>query len=257
MPVLLVDARDRVDFYAGHIPGAIHLPWSALVAEGCGLRCGLMETDLQRVQSELTRRGFLLTERTRVVVYGDGSEGMGEEGRAFWALEYLGVDHVAMLSGGYPRWRAEGHPAERLGTSFNPVGLPFVPRPRSELLMTREQIKGLLKRPDVVLVDTRESEEFRGSTSLLMGGGGHLPGAVNLPWHLLMSDAGELRSEAELRSRLRVLGITPDKHIVTYCTGGVRSGFVYLALRSLGYTRVSNYAGSLWDWTGDPSLPLE
>lgn len=257
VPVLLVDARDRVDFYSGHIPGAIHLPWSALTAEGCGLRCGLMETDLQTIQAELTRRGFLLTERTRVVVYGDGPEGMGEEGRAFWSLEYLGVEHVAMLSGGYPRWRAEGHPAERLGSSVTPVGLPFVPRPRPELLMTRQALKGMLKRPDVVLVDTRDAEEFRGSRSSFMGSGGHLPGAVNLPWKLLLTENGELRSEAELRARLKVLGITPERQIVTYCSGGVRSAFVYLVLRTLGYPNVSNYAGSLWDWTSDPSLPVE
>ena len=57
-----------------------------------------------------------------------------------------------------------------------------------------------------------------------------------------------LRSEA---------GITADKLIVPYCTGGVRSGFAAAVLAELHYPRVANYDGSMWEWSADDDRPLQ
>lgn len=257
VPVVLVDARDTVDFYSGHLPGAVHIPWRALTARGCGLRCGVLDPDLNWLREVLTDRGLRLPENARIVVYGAGLEGSGEEARAFWTLEYLGVEHVAVLIGGYPRWKAEGRPVERMGSSVLPKGRALTLRTRPELGVSRATLNTWLGSSEMVLVDARDPEEFQGERVYGLSRGGHIPGAVNLPWQQVLGPDGALKSEPELRKLLVMLGITPDKHIVTYCTGGVRSAMVYLALRSLGYARVTNYAGSMWDWTEDANNPVE
>lgn len=257
VPVVLVDARDTVDFYSGHLPGAVHIPWRALTARGCGLRCGVLDPDMNWLREVLTDRGLRLPENARIVVYGAGLVGGGEEARAFWTLEYLGVEHVAVLIGGYPRWKAEGRPVERMGSSVLPKGRALTLRTRPELGVSRATLNTWLGSSEMVLVDAREPEEFQGQRVYGLSRGGHIPGAVNLPWQQVLGPDGALKPEPELRKLLVMLGITPDKHIVTYCTGGVRSSMVYLALRSLGYARVTNYAGSMWDWTEDANNPVE
>jgi len=61
----------------------------------------------------------------------------------------------------------------------------------------------------------------------------------------------------QLKQLLTAAQITPDHHIVPYCTGGVRSGFAVAVLRSLGYPQTANYDGSMWEWSADRSHPLD
>ena len=42
--------------------------------------------------------------------------------------------------------------------------------------------------------------------------------------------------------------INPNKEVIVYCTGGVRSAMAYFVFRFLGY-EVRNYDGSWWDWS--------
>ena len=53
------------------------------------------------------------------------------------------------------------------------------------------------------------------------------------------------------------MGLRDDTIVVAYCTGGIRSGFMYMVLRWCGYERAQNYDGSWWEWASDSSLPIE
>ena len=37
--------------------------------------------------------------------------------------------------------------------------------------------------------------------------------------------------------------------VVTYCTGGIRSGFLYMVLEWLDAEAPANYDGSWWEWS--------
>ena len=65
--------------------------------------------------------------------------------------------------------------------------------------------------------------------------------------------------KAKLRALLKGRGIVPDQKVVAYCTGGIRSAWVVVVLAHLGYGRVANYAGSMWEWSAEPAeaYPLE
>lgn len=67
---------------------------------------------------------------------------------------------------------------------------------------------------------------------------------------------GDLRSKDDLLRDVKQIGITEDTIVIPYCTGGVRSAFLYAVLRWIGLNNVANYDGSWWDWSGNPNLPV-
>ena len=101
-----------------------------------------------------------------------------------------------------------------------------------------------------MLVDARSPDEFAQ---------GHIPGAVPFPF----TDVSEpdqpryWKSAEQLRVEFAALGITPDKHVIPYCSTGVRSAALYFTLRLIGYENVSLFSGSYAEWTADPSRPIE
>ena len=98
-----------------------------------------------------------------------------------------------------------------------------------------------MQRPDLLLLDTRSRSEYAQ---------GHLPGAICWDWMNGVPLQGweTMRPATELRTELELLGITPDKEIVTYCRSGARAAHTYLLLRNLGYPRVRLYDGSWLEW---------
>ena len=51
--------------------------------------------------------------------------------------------------------------------------------------------------------------------------------------------------------------MTPDKHVIAYCSTGVRSAALYFTLRLIGDDDVALFSGSYQEWTADPSRPVE
>lgn len=198
-----------------------------------------------------------------VIVFGNPSQGWGEEGRIVWMLRSLGHRQAVLVDGGYGALQAAGLAAGKALTRA-PMPGSFVPQPQKTWQISQGALREALQEttatpsPKLVLIDTREPREFAGATPYGESRGGHLPGAVNLHFSQLLDERGYLLPEGERRDRLAALGITPGQAIVAYCTGGIRSGWLAVVLVDMGYD-AKNYAGSMWEWsTGDPAeYPLE
>lgn len=272
----VLDARER-GFVWGHIPGAQPVDWRDF-RDGWG-RTGRLHPDPAQMAARLSALG--VAGDRPVLIYGDAGRGFGEEGRIAWLLAYLGHRQVYILDGGWPAWGQVGGPIAR-GLAGRPVrpegpGIPFVPSPqpglRTDKAAVQRVVQGLegAPRPTAPLIlDVRTAAEWRGATPYFEARGGHIPSARHLDWQQLLGSDGRLRSAAELHALLSSLGVAPpaghspasdaspaaEPDIVVYCTGGVRSAFVWAVLRSLGYRHVRNYDGSFWEWAADPSLPV-
>lgn len=96
--VLFVDARERVSYQEGHVPGALSLPADELEEFA----------PTQAFQSVV----FTMRLKPRVVVYCDGPECRASE-RLARALLAAGVLNVSVMADGWPAWEAAGHPATR------------------------------------------------------------------------------------------------------------------------------------------------
>jgi thiosulfate/3-mercaptopyruvate sulfurtransferase len=259
----VLDARD-VSFWgfrAGHLPGAVPIDWKRY-RDGWG-RTGRLG-DPAEMAARLARLG--VDEARPVLVYGDGVAGFGEEGRIAWLLLYLGHGDVHILDGGIAAWRAAGRPLERGGAGDPPPGR-FTARPQQALRAEKERARAvsvLASGPGAgVLVDVRTDGEWRGRTPYFEARGGHIPGAVHLPWTRLFDERGRVLPRDRLLDVLLQAGVvrsgpggTPAApEIILYCTGGVRSAMAWAALRAAGL-RASNYDGSFWEWAADRSLPV-
>jgi thiosulfate/3-mercaptopyruvate sulfurtransferase len=60
-----------------------------------------------------------------------------------------------------------------------------------------------------------------------------------------------------IKASLEEKGLHPGQELICYCTGGVRSAWLYFVLKLAGYPRVRNYPGSWWEWSRDFAAPAE
>ena len=248
--LLIVDLCNPQTSASGQVPGALRLEYASLVASRAPVGGLLPEAaQLSRVFSTLG-----LTPLHHVVAYDD--EGGGKSGRLLWTLDMLGHGRASMLNGGIHAWANEGHPL---------AGTPGLAEPsdyraeiRGDAAADKRYILERIGRPDVVFLDTRTPEEYRG-VNVRAERGGHIPGAVNFDWVNAIDQARNLRLKPadELRELLAGVGATPDKEVIAYCQTHHRSSHTYVVLKSLGYPRIKGYPGAWSEWGNLPDTPVE
>jgi thiosulfate/3-mercaptopyruvate sulfurtransferase len=255
----VLDARAKGFFWA-HLPGARPIDWLDY-RDGWG-RTGRLTADVTELARRLAKLG--VTQTRPVLVYGDAERGFGEEGRIAWMLAYLGHPRVLVLDGGIAAWRQQGRRLTRGWADGTEHPGSFHAQLHPELRADKAAVQEALGRPNSVVLDVRTAAEWGGATPYLEARGGHIPGAQHLDWRALLSAQGQLRPASELRALMQPLGIhlpgdsaAPPSEIIVYCTGGVRSAYVWAGLRSLGLANVRNYDGSFWEWAADRSLPVQ
>jgi 3-mercaptopyruvate sulfurtransferase SseA len=244
--LVVVDVRTK-DYAKPHIPGAINLaPLDFVMGKAPG--------NIPDIEARLT--AFGLRRDMKFVIYDDVSEGWGAAGRFFWLFEYLGCTDVHVLDGGWSKWVAEGR-AKQADQGERRVAGKFVAAPKKDIASTARYIRARSGDKNFALIDARSIEEFNGWQLYGEPRGGHIPGAVNIPYTTLFSQDKTIPEYKDLKSLLETRGINPDKEVAAYCLDGRRSGFVYFILRLMGYKNPSNYAGTIREWAAEPSLPME
>jgi len=244
--LLLVDVRAKSAYDAGHIPGAINIPSNEFVhTREDGVKYILLPQD--RFIEFANRYG--ITRQSDVIAYADDTNSYA--GRLVWTLNYYGHTQARTLDGGITKWKNEGRPLETTANAPTPA-TGFTITGKADILALAGDVQTAIGKPGVVLFDTRSEAEYKGTQPLDLYRPGHLPGAVWINWLDLQktdsSGAQVLKSRDELLAQLYARGITPDKLIINYCEGGIRSGYVTNVLRGLGYPRVKNYDGSWNEW---------
>jgi len=243
----IIDAR-TTGYDDGHIPGAINMLFNDpdYVDDSMTLK------PVAELESKLSELG--LTRDMTFVIYDDTTASFGAAGRIFWMLEYLGCPNVHVLNGGWDKWSADGRPTETTPNTLPAAS--FTATVQEDTLMEKDYLEDRLGDDDFVVIDSRTDEEFNGWTLYGESRGGHISGAIQIPYEWFFKEDKTILDVAELKELFESRGITTDKEVTSYCTIGIRSGFVYFVLRTLGYPRVSNYDGSIVEWSADSSLPM-
>jgi thiosulfate/3-mercaptopyruvate sulfurtransferase len=187
----------------------------------------------------------------QVVCY-DGGGGT-YAARLWWMLRWVGHDAVAVLDGGLAKWLAERRPVTtivpQVAHTTYPVGL------RSESTVGISFVEQ--HRRDVLLLDARSPERFRGEKEPIDKVAGHIPGARNRFSNDNLAAEGTFKAPAELKKEFEaVLGDRAPSEVVSYCGSGVAACHNLLAMELAGLHGGKLYAGSWSDWISDPKRPI-
>jgi thiosulfate/3-mercaptopyruvate sulfurtransferase len=236
-------------YLTGHIPGAIHVYWLDDLCTEDTTVTSFLPTP---AEAERSLGALGIARETMVVGYVEA--GSSYAARLWHVLTHYGHPRVALLDGGLERWVAEGRPLET--EAVIPTPALFEAAPSAEATMGADEILARLGDPALKVVDVRAPAEFEGSQRRAARGG-HIPGAVLLPWDGDLRTDGALLPPADIQARALAAGLHPEDELVTYCQGGVRAAHAALALRLAGYPNVRVYDGSWAEWGNDPRLPIE
>jgi thiosulfate/3-mercaptopyruvate sulfurtransferase len=237
--VLDVD-HDEDAFRKSHIPGARYLSYTDIAVQRDGNNAELPSPAALR--SVLEHAG--VSNGSHVVLY---SPMALMASRAFFTLDYAGLDHVSVLDGGAAAWQKAGHPMAEGNVAVAPGKVVVHPHP--ELVADADWIMAHAKSSNVRLIDTRTDGEYTGGAEHRgMPSAGHLAGARQLQWQEFFQDpdAGLFKDATTLASVYGARAAKSDT-VVTYCWIGYRASMTYLVARSLGYT-AKLYDGSYEDW---------
>ena len=245
--------RDAVAEYGqAHIPGAVYfdideisdtssnLPHMIPSAEGFAAKVGALGLG----------NGF------RIVAYDSGS--MMASCRAWWMFRLFGYDDVAVLSGGFAKWRRENRPVE--SGEVTPVPRTLTVRFRAEMVRSLDQMQENLRSKAAQVLDARSRGRFDGTEPETRPGlrGGHIPGSSCLHYPKLIDpETGEFLPAGELETAFEDCGVDPDRPAVGTCGSGVSACVLALGLHLLGHEDYAVYDGSWTEWSGRPDTPVE
>lgn len=257
---VLIDTRDADTYAAGHLPGAVNLReiftyLATSTAEGLQA--------LKQTFSEAFGAVGLSGKETAVFYEDALNSGYGQSCRGYYLLTWLGYPKVRVLNGGYSAWKAAGLPTST--EVVTPVPATFPAGPTTDVMLTKEQMLAALGKPEVVLLDVRDIDEWTGESSSPYGKDfaprkGRLPGAKWIEWYRFMkpgTTGPQIKSPLEVQAECATAGIAPSDTVYLYCFKGARASNTFLALKQAGFTDVRMYFGSWNEWSRDPALPIE
>jgi 3-mercaptopyruvate sulfurtransferase SseA len=258
----VIDARPPAPYAAGHVPSARQLSWEDWCAkppmhsetlEQPGYWGLLADPEEERFATALSSAG--IRNDRPVVVYAEGADTNGREGRIAWMLLYLGVTEVHLLNGGWQGWlRAGGeveHGAPRLESSRTfELKLQHHRRCRIHEL---EELQSKNQTPQ--LIDTRTPDEYAGRCFEYQPRKGAISGSILFPFRDLIEPDGTFISQDSYSELLEQRGIVAQS-LIAYCEVGVRASTFALIHEIYTGHAVRVFDGSIMEWGARESLPM-
>jgi thiosulfate/3-mercaptopyruvate sulfurtransferase len=256
--IRLVESNEDVLLYStGHIPNAVHIDWVADLNDAVR-RDYLSEEEFAALMS---RNG--IANDTTVVFYGDKNNWWATY--AFWVFKLFGHADCRIMDGGRQKWIAEEREMTKEVPNFPATDYKATARADYKIRAFRDQVMDHINASQP-LVDVRSPQEYSGELLHMPGSpqegalrGGHIKGAVNVPWSKAVYEDGTFKTVADLRQLYeKEQGLSPDKNVIAYCRIGERSSHTWFVLHYLlGYPNVRNYDGSWTEWGNLVGVPIE
>jgi thiosulfate/3-mercaptopyruvate sulfurtransferase len=189
---------------------------------------------------------------SQVVAYDDAS-GMFAA-RLWWLLRWLGHRRAAVLDGGLQTWMAVGLRLEDETPATRAATYTLALQPNR---VDSQYVQQHLGSPEILLIDARSPDRFRGENEVLDPVGGHIPGAINRFFRDNLDARGCFKQASVLREEFAtLLGARSPRQVVHQCGSGVTACMNVLAMEAAGLTGSRLYAGSWSEWCADPARPV-
>lgn len=251
--LIITDIRKVEEYKEEHIPGSVSLTYNAWRTMEKGISCQLpLKED---IEDNLRSAGIGGNSIIVIVGKTDTDLDQAHPARVAWTMKYAGIGNVAILDGGFNKWKKEKLPVEGGWKKVEPG--THCCSWNKDVLCSKECLKEKAGR--VTIVDTRLHSYYTGETKdpgvKKMG---HIPGSVNLPYTLAFKKNGTFQGKERLSSHAsRIVGKDKKKEIVILCcTGRFSPTWWFMLSEVLGYEKVSIFDGSMEEWCKDVSAPL-
>ncbi|MFN8403390.1 MAG: sulfurtransferase [Anaerolineales bacterium] len=255
--VRIIESDEDPLLYAiGHIPGAVQVDWFST------LQHPLRRDFLTKEKFEEALSSLGIGNDTIVVFYGDKSNWFACY--ALWLFQYYGHQNVKIMNGGRLKWEKENRPLVKEVATYAKTAYHAKEADKSIRAFRDEVLKqSNAKKP---LVDVRSPKEYSGELVHMPNypqegatRGGHIPGAVSIPWATAVNEADStFKAPDELRALFEGKDIKPNGEVIAYCRIGERSSLTWFVLKYLlGYPKVKNYDGSWTEWGNLVDAPIE
>jgi thiosulfate/3-mercaptopyruvate sulfurtransferase len=232
----------RNEYEAAHIPGARFFDIDEIADHRSALPH--MAPPPEKFISRMRAMG--VGDGHQVVVY--DSAGILSAPRVWWTFRLMGKTDVAVLDGGFAKWRSEGRAIE---------DMPPIPRDRhitvqrqAGLVKDVTQVAHASKLGEAEIVDARAANRFKGEVAEPRPGlrSGHIPGSKNLPFAQLLNPDGTMKDIPALRAAFAEAGVDLTRPVITTCGSGITAAVLSLALQRIGHRDHAMYDGSWAEW---------
>jgi thiosulfate/3-mercaptopyruvate sulfurtransferase len=253
----IVESDEDVLLYdTGHIPEAVKIDWVNDLQD----RTVRDYIDEQRFADLCEKHG--ISNNTTVVFYGDKNNWWACY--AFWVFKLYGHEKCLIMDGGRAKWQAEEREISTAKPSYDKGSYRAKAQDPSIRAFRDEVMQHI--RQSAPLLDVRSNGEFTGEMLHMPDypqegalRGGHIPGAVNVPWGTAVADDGTFKPRQELEEIYQQQqGLAPSDDVIAYCRIGERSSHTWFVLKYLlGFEKVRNYDGSWTEWGNLVGAPIE
>jgi thiosulfate/3-mercaptopyruvate sulfurtransferase len=241
----------RTEYDAAHIPGARFFDIDDISDHRSALPH--MAPSPEKFISRLRAMG--VGDGHQVVIY-DGS-GLFSAARVWWTFRLMGKTDVAVLDGGFPKWRAEGRGVEDMPPVIRDRHMTV--QRQAGLVKDVTQVAHAAKLAEAEIVDARPAPRFKGDAPEPRAGlrSGHIPGSKSLPYTLLINPDGTMKDLNTIREAFAAAQINLARPVITTCGSGVSAAILSLALERIGHKNHALYDGSWAEWGMFDDLPVE
>ena len=248
--VVLHVASVRDDHIREHIAGARYLwpTWFAVSTPSAVYELPPVDS----LTAALRRLG--VSNESEIVLYhvlGD----VASTARMYVTLDYLGMgDRTRILDGGLPAWKAAGYPVTKDIASYAPGN--FTPHLDKDAIVHFDTMRSRYRSEGTQVIDARGPKEYNAPDGPTVVRGGHIPGALNIPFTSLLDSLDRYQPLDTLAARFAKAGVKPGSQLIAYCNSGRTASPVYVAAKLLGYN-VRLYDGSFFEWSRREDVPVE
>jgi thiosulfate/3-mercaptopyruvate sulfurtransferase len=240
------------DFEQSHLPGAQYAHLERDLSDMARLGQGDGRHPFPSAEAFTAKLGrWGITPRHQVVAYDDGDG--AQAARLWFLMRLLGHEKVAVLDGGWARWRKLGLPVTR--DQQRPHASQYVASFDVARLLDAARVQSHLDAGGM-LVDARAADRFRGENEPIDRIAGHVPGAVNRPYADNLQE-GRFKPLADLADEFRaLLAGRPAEEVVVMCGSGVTACHNILAMERANLRGAKLFTGSWSGWIEDPARPV-